>query len=256
MIETYYDQLAPYYKFLLQDWEASVLRQAAVLDGVIREFFGPDARRILDAACGIGTQSLGLAQRGYTVAASDISPVAVARAQAEAVKLGLPITFGVADMRRLATAYPQPFDVVMACDNAVPHLLSEAEILQAFEQFYRCTLPNGGCIISVRDYARLEERSGKKLYPRAVHPTPDGRVVVFDLWEFDGDYYDFTTYIVEDKNETTAAAHVIRGGRYYCVTLAALESLLRQAGFHRVVTLADRFYQPLVIGLKAPRPTQ
>jgi SAM-dependent methyltransferase len=255
MIETYYDQLAPYYKFLLQDWEASVLRQAAVLDGVIREFFGPDARRILDAACGIGTQSLGLAQRGYTVAASDISPVAVAHAQAEAVKLGLPITFGVADMRHLATAYPQPFDVVMACDNAVPHLLSEAEILQAFEQFCRCTLPNGGCIISVRDYARLEERSGKKLYPRTVHPTPDGRIVVFDLWEFDGDYYDFTTYIVEDKNETTATAHVIRGGRYYCITVAALEKLLRQAGFLRVVTLTDTFYQPLVIGLKAQGPT-
>jgi hypothetical protein len=37
MIADYYNQLAPYYKFMLQDWNASVLRQTAILDGVIRE---------------------------------------------------------------------------------------------------------------------------------------------------------------------------------------------------------------------------
>jgi SAM-dependent methyltransferase len=250
MIEDYYNQLAPYYKYLLQDWEASVTRQAGILAGVIGEFFGPAARRLLDAACGIGTQSLGLAQLGYEVTASDISAAEIALAQAEAAKRGLRLHFGVADMRELARAYPRPFDVVLACDNAIPHLLSEAEILRAFEQFYQCTTPDGGCLISVRDYASLAERSGRKLYPRTAHATPEGRVVIFDLWEFEGDFYDFTTYIVEDQNQATATTRVIRGGRYYCVTVAALERLLRQAGFRRVTTLPDRFYQPLLIGQK------
>jgi SAM-dependent methyltransferase len=251
VIAAYYDQLAPYYKYLLQDWEASVSRQAAVLDGVIGEFFGPRARRLLDAACGIGTQSLGLAQLGYTVTASDISALAVEQARAEAARRGLSIAFGMADMRRLVQAYPQPFDVVLAGDNAIPHLLSDAEILLAFEQFYRCTQPAGGCILSVRDYAQMDERRGQKLHPRTTHLTPTGRIVVFDLWEFDGDFYDFTTYVVDDQNAATATTHVIRGGRYYCVTVATLEKLLRQAGFQRVVTLTDRFYQPLLVGLKA-----
>ena len=250
MIDAYYNKLAPYYKLMLQDWEASVARQAAVLDGVIREFFGTPARRILDAACGIGTQSLGLAQLGYTLTASDISETEIAQARAEAAKRGLSIEFGVADMRQLASVYPHAFDVVLACDNAIPHLLSEADILLAFEQFCQCTAPNGGCIISVRDYASLGEQTGQKFYPRTVHLTAGGRVVIFDVWEFDGDYYDFTTYIVEDKNEAAATTQVIRGGRYYCVSVAALGKLLRQAGFQRVVTLTDRFYQPLLIGLK------
>jgi SAM-dependent methyltransferase len=185
---------------MLQDWKESILRQAGVLDGVIHEFFGQPVQHILDAACGIGTQSLGLAQLGYTVTASDISAAKITRAQAEAVKRHLLVEFGVADMRGLCEVYPQPFDVVIACDNAIPHLLSNADILRTFEQFYQCTLPTGGCIISVRDYTSLEERIGRKLYPRTVHDTADGRMVIFDMWEFDGDYYDFTTYVVESNS--------------------------------------------------------
>jgi len=73
---------------------------------------------------------------------------------------------------------------------------------------------------------------------------------VFDLWEFEGEYYNFTTYIVEDNGQPTANTHVIRGGWYYCVTVAQLETLLKQAGFARVMTLRERYYQPLLVGCK------
>ena len=248
-IESYYDHLAPYYKFMLEDWETSVNRQASTLDGIICEFFGPHVRNILDAACGIGTQSIGLAQLGYAIKASDISQPAVAEARAEAFRRGLHIDFGIADMRQLTRIYQQPFDLVIACDNAIPHLLSNSEIQLAFDQFHQCTVPGGGCIISVRDYSSIE-RVGRILYSRPTHKTPDGCVIAFDLWEFDQDFYDFTTYIVEDKGQPIATTHVIRGGRYYCVTIATLEDLLRQAGFQKITTLKDRFYQPLIIGIK------
>lgn len=118
MIATYYNRLAPHYKHLFLDWNTSVDRQATVLDEVIREFFGASARRVLDAACGIGTQCLGLAQLGYEVAASDISEMEIEHAKAEAAQRGLAITFGVADMRRLREHHAQTFDLVIACDNA------------------------------------------------------------------------------------------------------------------------------------------
>jgi hypothetical protein len=94
------------------------------------------------------------------------------------------------------------------------------------------------------------ERCGKKLQPRHAHKTNAGHLIVFDLWEFDGDYYDFTTYLIDDQGQPNANAQVIRGGRYYCVMLARLESLLREAGFRDVTTLRDRFYQPLLVGTK------
>jgi 2-polyprenyl-3-methyl-5-hydroxy-6-metoxy-1,4-benzoquinol methylase len=40
--------------------------------------------RVLDVACGIGTQSLPLAARGFRVVARDLSPAAVSRLQQEA----------------------------------------------------------------------------------------------------------------------------------------------------------------------------
>ena len=249
MSADFYDQLAPYYTFLYADWEASVTRQATALDGIIREFFDPTARTILDAACGIGTQSIGLAALGYTVTASDISAAEVDRARNLAQQRQLRIDFRAADMRTLRTVIPETFDVVIACDNAVPHLLTDNDIRQAFQQFYACTTPQGGCIISVRDYAHLE-RGGRQLHPRLVHDIPGGHLFMFDVWDFDGDYYDLTIYAVEDRGQADAVTHVMRGGRYYCVTLDQLEQLLKQAGFKQVIALRERFFQPVLVGIK------
>ncbi|MGH7493200.1 MAG: hypothetical protein ACREOO_12505 [bacterium] len=96
-------------------------------------------------------------------------------------------------------------------------------------------------------------RCSKQLQPRHAHKTSEGHIIVFDLWEFEGDYYDFSTYIVEDKGQPSANARVFRGGRYYCITLTRLESLLHGAGFRQVVILRDRFYQPLLVGTKHQR---
>jgi SAM-dependent methyltransferase len=249
VIAEFYDRLAPYYAFLYADWEASLKRQAAALDGIVREFFGPDVRFILDAACGIGTQSIGLASLGYTVTASDISSAEVERARNLAQQRQLTIPFRVADMRALRAVLPETFDVVIACDNAVPHLLTEGDLLQAFQQFYGCTTQQGGCIISVRDYAHLE-RGGRQLHPRLAHDIPGGRLLMFDVWDFDGDYYDLTIYVVEDRGQAEAVTHIVRGGRYYCVTIDRLEILLRQAGFKQVVILRERFFQPVLVGIK------
>jgi SAM-dependent methyltransferase len=249
MIAEFYDQLAPYYQYVYPDWEASVKRQATQLDGIIREFFGSTAQCILDAACGIGTQSLGLAELGYAVTACDLSAAAVARARVLAQQRNLAIDFGVADMRQLRTATSGLFDVVIACDNAVPHLLTDDDLQQAFQQFYDCTTPHGGCIISVRDYANLE-RSGRRVHSILAHDKPDGRLFFFDVWDFDGDYYDLTMYTIEDRGQAEAITHVARSGRYYCVTIARLEQLLKAAGFQQVITLRDRFFQPVIVGRK------
>ncbi|HLO13216.1 MAG TPA: class I SAM-dependent methyltransferase [Anaerolineales bacterium] len=249
MVQGFYDQLSLYYKYIFQDWNASVDRQATILDGVIQEYFGDRVHSILDAACGIGTQAIGLAQKGYKLTASDISSGEIEKAKLEASKRNLDIAFRVADMRSLQQTFQTKFDLVIACDNAVPHLLSDDEIRQAFRQFYQVTLESGGCIISVRDYEAME-RGGRKFYPRQVHDVPQGKIVIFDCWEFDGDFYDITMYIVEDTGQAVAKTNVIRGGRYYCVSISKLEKLMKEAGFSSVITLKERYFQPLLIGLK------
>jgi SAM-dependent methyltransferase len=41
---------------------------------------------------------------------------------------------------------------VIACDNALPHLLSLSEIRTALEEFKRCLRPGGAVVLSMRDY--------------------------------------------------------------------------------------------------------
>src|SRR5690349_8664884 len=141
MISEFYDEISPFYHLIYGDWKESIVRQARALESIIREFWGERSKTVLDLSCGIGTQALGLSELGFALTASDLSPQSIERAKQEAEKRGLRIEFSVADMRKAFEHHGRSFDVVIACDNAVPHLLSDDEILTAFKQFYRCTNP-------------------------------------------------------------------------------------------------------------------
>ena len=113
-----------------------------MLNSVIRELWR-DALTVLDVSCGIGTQAIGLAKLGYNVTASDLSPEEVERAKLEATLRNLSVAFSVADMSQAFNHHARQFDVVISCDNSVPHLLSDENILTAFRQFYQATRPGG-----------------------------------------------------------------------------------------------------------------
>src|SRR3954470_23259952 len=87
-MDDFYDRLAPLYDLIFPDWDASIERPAGAIAGIIHERWGAGARSVLDLACGIGTQSIGLARRGFAVTASDLSAGAVERARAEAQRRG------------------------------------------------------------------------------------------------------------------------------------------------------------------------
>jgi SAM-dependent methyltransferase len=242
----FYNQLAPFYHLIYPDWEASIQRQASALDGILQEFWGDGVKTILDLTCGIGTQALGLAQLGYSLTGSDISEQAVERARQEAAARELAIDFSVADMRRAYAHHQKQFDLVIACDNAVPHLLTDEQILVAFRQFYQCTRPGGGCLITVRDYDQ-EERSGVQVKPHGLRIEHNTRYLVFQVWEFHDLIYDLSLYFVADRGGSDCTTHVMRS-KYYAVGTDKLMSLMRKAGFEQVQRLDDRLYQPVIIG--------
>jgi len=252
MTNSFYDNLAPLYKWLHQDWDTSVKRHASALDGVIREFVGENAQTILDVACGIGTQSLGLALLGYQVTASDISSKEIEQAKVEAARLNAAVAFQIADMRNVWEIVQKQFDIVIACDNSLPHLLTDEEILQALNQFYQCIRPGGACIISVRDYAQLERKANQKqIYPRSVRPVDNGHIVLFDVWDFyTSDHYSITMYFLEDTGGPDIKVQAIRGGRYYCVEIPLLERLFQEAGFRKITVLRERYFQPILVAVK------
>jgi SAM-dependent methyltransferase len=245
----FYDALSPYYHLIYPDWETSMARQSAALAAIIRSKGGPQLRSVLDAACGIGTQSLGLAKLGYSVTASDFSASAVARAQSEAINRGLSVQFAVADMRRVYEHHQREFDVVLACDNAIPHLLTDADILLAFEQFYRCVAPGGLCLVSVRDYASLDMSIPVQLHPYGVRQEADVRYILFQVWELHEPLYETTFYVVEHRAGAQPITLATRA-TYYAVPIPKLMRHMEQAGFSDLCRLDGDFFQPILAGRK------
>jgi SAM-dependent methyltransferase len=250
MTREFYDQLAPYYHLLYPDWERSIQRQGRGLAAVLSEFGAPHGAPILDAACGVGTQTIGLATHGYRVWASDLSPEAVARARREAASRHLQIDFAVADLRRLSTAWASltgTFAGVVACDNAIPHLLSDGEIHEAFVESRRMLAPGGILLVSVRDYAAIE-RTTPDVRSYGVRLDGDHRYQIDQIWVWDGDQYDVTLRFVDDAADGTRHLHEFHS-RYYAVELPTLERLLIEAGFERVERRDAFFFQPLLVAI-------
>jgi SAM-dependent methyltransferase len=244
----FYDKLAPFYHLIFEDWERSIERQGTALDSLIRSIAGPGARSVLDVACGIGTQALGLAARGYDVTASDISLGAVRRARAESERRKLPVKFSIADMRAAHKHHGCMFDVVLCADNSLPHLLTDGDILQALEQFFACVNPGGLCIVSVRDYAALEH-GGVQFKPYGVRVDGNTRYALFQVWEWRDSLYDVHFYVVRDEGAENCEIHVMRSV-YYAISIAELTILMVRAGFANVQRLDDVFFQPVLVGVR------
>ncbi len=247
----FYDQFAPFYHLVFgRGFDGAIKYHSKILDSIIQQHWGTEARSVLDVSCGIGTQSLGLAQRGYQVTASDLSPKAIERAKREADARGLTIDFSVADMRQAYDHHSRQFDIVLSADNAVPHLLSDDEILGAFRQLFKCCRPGGGCVVTVRDYEN-EDLTNGRVIPYDLKVENGIRYLVFQVWEFDGSIYELSMYFVQDEGAAECKTRVVHT-KYYAIGTWQLMDLMEQAGFEQVRKIDDVYFQPVIIG---SRPT-
>ena len=119
----FYDELAGDYHLIFADWDAAIAWEAGIIAGLLREL-GVALGSVLDASCGIGTQAIGLAQAGYRVTATDISPTSVERCAREAGTRGLDIATAVADLRVLDVDGPHDADALAALPRRVEPALA------------------------------------------------------------------------------------------------------------------------------------
>ena len=112
--QTFYNNMACQYDKLFQDWQVTTHEQAVILNNLFAESGFDNKARILDCACGIGTQAIGLAAIGYSVTASDISNGELAEATVRAEKNNVKIRFMHADFCALSDAF---FRAVRYCDR-------------------------------------------------------------------------------------------------------------------------------------------
>jgi SAM-dependent methyltransferase len=246
-VRAFYDELAPLYHLIYDDWETSVERQGAALASLIAEHWGADARAVLDAALGIGTQALGLLARGFRVTGSDVSAGAVNRARREAAIRRLPLACLVADFQALPVR-SATFDVVLVCDNALPHLDSEADIRGALAECFRCVRPGGGCLISMRDYGLPPPSGTIEVRPYGERLWAGRRYHLRQVWTWRGPRYDLS-FEITPTDGGEAEAQVLKSS-YLAIPVKKVSELMRTVGFAHVRRVDGRFFQPVLVGTR------
>lgn len=247
--QSFYDDLAPQYDKLFLDWDAAAQEQAVILDRLFQENGFDKTAHILDCACGIGTQAIGLAALGYRVTASDISEGALAQARERSEGKQLRIPFVQADFCALEEAFSEEFDIVIAMDNALPHMLTGNALGSAVRSIAGRLKQGGMLVASIRDYDAL--LLTKPPYsPPYIHRTGEGQRVAFQTWQWEGEHYRLVQYIIEDDDSLQISRFACE---YRAVRRDEMTSLLLDNGWIDVKWLFPEetgFYQPIVIAKK------
>ena len=247
--QSFYDNMASQYDKLFLDWHSDVQQQAAILDRIFRANGFDNTARVLDCACGIGTQAIGLAALSYNVTASDISDNELAEARRRAEEKGAAIRFEHADFCALSDTFTEQFDIVIAMDNALPHMLTHEALESAVRSIAGRTATGGIFAASIRDYdSILTDRPPYS--PPYIHCTERGKRVSFQTWDWSGDNYHLTQYIIDDEETLDISKFECE---YRATRRQELTDLLLSNGFGKVSWEFPEdtgFYQPIVIAVK------
>ena len=247
--QTFYNNLASQYDKLFLDWQATTQEQAHILDRIFTANGFDKNANILDCACGIGTQSIGLAAIGYNVTGSDISDGEIVEAKERAKKNNVSVHFERANFCALSDTFSERFDIVIAMDNALPHMLTSDDLASAIKSIVNQIKDGGMFVASIRDYDAL--LMDKPPYsPPYIHKTAKGQRVSFQTWTWEGDNYRLIQYIVDDED-------TLQVNKFECEYRATrrqeMTDLLMKNGCSEVVWIFPEktgFYQPIVVAKK------
>ena len=249
IVQNFYDNLASQYDKLFSDWQETTKEQAIILDKLFSAEGFDKSAQILDCACGIGTQAIGLASIGYNVTASDISNAEIAQAKERALKNNADITFEIADFRELEKNFSRQFDIIIAMDNALPHMLKSDDLESAVKSIVSRLVSGGIFVASIRDYDELL-RNKPPYSPPYIHKTDEGQRVSFQMWEWEGENYKLTQYIIDDEKTLQVSKFDCE---YRATRRQELTEMLLRYGCSDVQWKFPEdttFYQPIVVARK------
>ena len=249
-VTEFYDGLSVEYRHNMGwDWRTAVREEGASLDRFIAkqlERQGPYS--LLDCSCGIGTQAIGLALQGHQVHATDLSPVSIDCARKESIEIGVSMTFGTADFRKLSETVSATFEVVISCDNSFAHCLRDQDLNAALASIKERLKPGGLLLLSVRDYDALVVDKPRFNNEHVLDP-PDGRRIVFQLWDWasDGGSYAIHQFLLKETDGDYEVKHFET--RLRALQRDELIAAILAAGYEDVRwhdPEASGYYQPIV----------
>ena len=133
-------------------------------------------------------------------------------------------------------------------DNALPHLLSDADLTAAARKMRAKLRPRGILLASIRDYDQLVWDRPAVQGP-AFYSDSGRRRIVFQVWDWaDERRYTFHLYITSETSSGWSTFH--DASAYRAVLREEITVILASSGFANIRWVLPKesgFYQPVVI---------
>lgn len=243
----FYDAIAQHYPRFYKDWQVQLEREGLGLRAIFR---GHDVRRVLDPACGVGTQAVPLAELGYNVVAADPSEGMLAEAKRLAAQRNAcaNIEFVRAAFDDLPDAVGGLFDAIVCKGNALPHLLTDEAIQNTLRTFFDYLRPGGLLVIGMRDF-ELFMQNRPRFLPGFDHTDASGNEFIsYEIWEWEDEPITIATqhlYLTQGKPPNNL--HTIkRSVQYRPLTLDEVKVVLLELGYTHFREYPDRWEQVII----------
>lgn len=188
---------------------------------------------VLDLACGTGSMSLLLAERGYRVLGADISEEMLTEAAGKAAKLTKnPPYFICQPMQRLRL--PEPVDAVLCLLDSLNYLTEPEDCRQTFSRVYRALKDGGVFLFDINTPQKLHALDGQVFL--------DENEESYCVWRAEFDEAENCCYYGIDLFRKQGALWERSFEQHceYAYDPLILRQWLQEAGFARVACYGDR----------------
>ena len=143
-------------------------------------------------------------------------------------------------------------DVIISCDNSLPHLLDDRDLQLAFRNIWSKLSHNGFFLASIRDYDQLLKEKPRATTP-FVYNDHTGKRIVFQVWDWgiDENVYTLHHFVVRQDGDNWWTD--CRSTRYRALLRSELSAMLNEIGFSEInwhLPEDTGYYQPIVTAYK------
>ena len=226
-----YEALAGSYDSLTQDIPYDHMLQ--YMEALLQRH-GAQPQTVLDLACGTGSMSLLLAQKGYSVLGADLSEDMLAMAWEKCAHLDNPPYFICQPMERLRLPYS--VDWVVCCLDSLNYVTDPEKCRQALNRVF-ASLSDGGIFI-------FDINSPEKLRGLDGQVFLDENEDAYCVWRAEFDREENICYYGMDlfQRDGDVWHRSFEEHREYAYSVEDLTDWLKEAGFATVEVMGDRSF--------------
>lgn len=221
-----------FYKELSKVYDIVFPRDETTLKFLCKNLKGNS--KVLDLACGTGTYSAALAQKGHRVDGIDLGEEMIAQAKG---KGGLFADFVVGDMTKAREVFTgKKYDFIFCIGNSIVHLKNKEKIETLIQDSYDMLIDEGALVIQIVNFDRVIINNVKSL-PTIDRSEKGVKFVRNYNYEKDQNKVEFNTELLISKDDKVEKYE--NSVDLVALRMEDLKAMFEKAGFMDIKIFGD-----------------